>query len=101
MTKSQDDRRLDFSQGFGPRNDPKTSMKSALVRFVGGYRGPRENAVNARQIREHFRATPWTFVNDVLLDMIARGELRCCRNGLSRQAGTVYELPRPGSEVTP
>lgn len=89
MTKAQDDRRTNFCKV----SNPTWSMRSALTRFVRGYRGPRENPVTTSQIRKHFAATEWHFVNEAILDMLADGTLDCLKNGIGDRAATVYVIP--------
>jgi hypothetical protein len=85
-TKAQEDRATDWSRV----RRPDVAMQNALLRFVRGYRAERENGVTQLQVRKHFRATPWDFVNEALLCLIADERIDVRRNGLSRRAGIRY-----------
>lgn len=88
MTKSQEDRCTNFEQV----KNPALAMQNAVLRFVRGYRGPRQNAVTQERIFKHFAATKREFVNDAILTLLVDDKLDALRAGLHRRSGTVFEV---------
>lgn len=92
MTKAQEDARIDWSKV----PDPETSFREALVRFIGGYRGPRKEPVTTAQVLRFFAQTPPLFVNNGLIDAVLHDRVRCGPRSLksrkSSKTATVYEV---------
>lgn len=86
MTKCQEDRSVDWSRVRS--KDPVASMRAAIVRYVGGYRGERTEPVTTAQIRRHFRATPIEFLQNALTDAVVRGEVVALQRNL--RSGRLY-----------
>ena len=81
---------IDFSKTSIP-------MRGALLSFIRGLRGPRENPVSTRDIERHFSATPKAFILAQLDALQSDGYVAVRRNGLNRKkAGCVYEITEAG-----
>lgn len=69
--------RTDYSRNidyYGVK-DARASMQRALVRFIGGIKGPRENPVTTKQVLAWFHGTPAEFVKEALFDATMAGEI--------------------------
>lgn len=86
-----------YAHRFVDYSATKENMRRAILRFIYGLRGKRENPVTLRQIERYFRATPPEFTRKTVDDLIDRYYLVILRTGLSDRAGYVYEQTNMGN----
>jgi hypothetical protein len=75
-------RALDFSSISPAKANPKTSMQNAIVAYVRGIRGSRQNGVSIRQVEKWFFATPKPFVGAAIDELLYSGRLSLVGNSL-------------------
>lgn len=79
------------------KSDPRAALGQAIIKFIGGIRGPRANPVTRKQIEDWFIATDKAFLGSVLLDLTGEGKVKMGPKSLgsSRKfnGSYVYWLP--------